>query len=129
MRGEGEERGGGGDERGEEMGEEMGEERRGEERRGEERRGEERRGEERRGEERRAPITTLLTTYDLSDQSSGRDTPASSSSRQGVGEVMEEGKDKQDKKKKQTKGKEKEKQTKRKGKEKQTKKKGFGLLR
>ncbi|KAK6309495.1 hypothetical protein J4Q44_G00193760 [Coregonus suidteri] len=66
---------------------------------------------------------------DLSDQSSGRDTPASSSSRQGVGEVMEEGKDKQDKKKKQTKGKEKEKQTKRKGKEKQTKKKGFGLLR
>ncbi|XP_055733927.1 partitioning defective 3 homolog B-like isoform X2 [Salvelinus fontinalis] len=70
---------------------------------------------------------------DLSDQSSGRDTPASGSSRQGVGEATEERKDK----KKKTKGKKKEKQSK--GKKisedvdepdkKTKKKKGFGLLR
>ncbi|XP_071210442.1 partitioning defective 3 homolog B-like isoform X2 [Salvelinus alpinus] len=70
---------------------------------------------------------------DLSDQSSGRDTPASGSSRQGVGEAAEERKDK----KKKTKGKKKEKQSK--GKKisedvdepdkKTKKKKGFGLLR
>uniref|UniRef100_A0A8C2ZPG3 PDZ domain-containing protein n=2 Tax=Cyclopterus lumpus TaxID=8103 RepID=A0A8C2ZPG3_CYCLU len=63
---------------------------------------------------------------DLSDRSSGCETPASSSSRQGLDE--EEGK----KKKKKTKGKKKEKKSK--GKtvddaEKKTKKKGFGLLR
>ncbi|XP_036831233.1 partitioning defective 3 homolog B isoform X3 [Oncorhynchus mykiss] len=70
---------------------------------------------------------------DLSDQSSGRDTPASGSSRQGVGEE-----ERQDKKKK-AKGKKKEKQSKSKGKKitedvdesdkKAKKKKGFGLLR
>ncbi|KAM4609166.1 LOW QUALITY PROTEIN: partitioning defective 3 homolog B-like [Polymixia lowei] len=76
---------------------------------------------------------------DGSDQSSGRDTPASGSSRQGAGDHVEE-KDKKDKKRK-TKGKKKEK-NKGKGKEKErkkgeeteetekkSKKKGFGLLR
>ncbi|XP_052348673.1 partitioning defective 3 homolog B-like isoform X2 [Oncorhynchus keta] len=70
---------------------------------------------------------------DLSDQSSGRDTPASGSSRQGVGEE-----ERQDKKKK-AKGTKKEKQSNSKGKKitedvdesdkKAKKKKGFGLLR
>ncbi|XP_042175975.1 partitioning defective 3 homolog B isoform X2 [Oncorhynchus tshawytscha] len=69
---------------------------------------------------------------DLSDQSSGRDTPASGSSRQGVGEE-----ERQDKKK--AKGTKKEKQSNSKGKKitedvdesdkKAKKKKGFGLLR
>ncbi|KAM4602177.1 par-3 family cell polarity regulator beta a [Polymixia lowei] len=66
---------------------------------------------------------------DLSEQSSGRDTPASSSSRQGL--------DTEDGKKKKKKGKKKEKKSKGKKKseesteelEKKTKKKGFGLLR
>ncbi|XP_056157071.1 par-3 family cell polarity regulator beta a [Lampris incognitus] len=66
---------------------------------------------------------------DLSEQSSGRDTPASGSSRQGL--------DMEDGKKKKTKGKKKEKKTKGKKKgdesteelEKKTKKRGFGLLR
>ncbi|XP_045563827.1 partitioning defective 3 homolog B isoform X3 [Salmo salar] len=70
---------------------------------------------------------------DLSEQSSGRDTPASGSSRQGVGEATEERKDKKQK----VKGMKKDKQSKSKGKKmsedepdkKTKKKKGFGLLR
>lgn len=67
----------------------------------------------------------------MSEQSSGHETPVSSSSRQGLD--VEDGK----KKKKKNKGKKKEKKTKGKKKaddsvedpEKKTKKKGFGLLR
>lgn len=67
---------------------------------------------------------------DMSEQSSGHETPASSSSRQGLDVDSE-------KKKKKTKGKKKEKKNKAKKKteesvedlEKKTKKKGFGLLR
>ncbi|XP_056145148.1 partitioning defective 3 homolog B isoform X2 [Lampris incognitus] len=76
---------------------------------------------------------------DGSDQSSGRDTPASGSSRQGVGDQPDE-KDKKDKKKKakvkkkeKSKGKGKEKDRKKAEEieetEKKSKKKGFGLLR
>uniref|UniRef100_A0A671KS63 Par-3 family cell polarity regulator beta b n=1 Tax=Sinocyclocheilus anshuiensis TaxID=1608454 RepID=A0A671KS63_9TELE len=79
-----------------------------------------------------------IGTDEGSDQSSGRDTPASGSSRQGAGDNEENKKDK----KKKTKGKKKDK-LKSKGKEKEkkkseevgdeldkkTKKKGFGLLR
>ncbi|XP_029936619.1 partitioning defective 3 homolog B-like isoform X2 [Myripristis murdjan] len=76
---------------------------------------------------------------DGSDQSSGQDTPASGSSRQGVGDQIEE-KDKKDKKKKakakkkeRNKGKGKEKERKKAEEqeetEKKSKKKGFGLLR
>lgn len=79
-----------------------------------------------------------IKTDEGSDQSSGRDTPASGSSRQGAGDNEENKKDK----KKKAKGKKKDK-LKSKGKEKEkkkseevgdeldkkTKKKGFGLLR
>lgn len=79
-----------------------------------------------------------IETDERSDQSSGRDTPASESSRQDTGDNEENKKDK----KKKTKGKKKDK-LKSKGKEKEkkkseevgdeldkkTKKKGFGLLR
>ncbi|KAI1885010.1 hypothetical protein AGOR_G00215780, partial [Albula goreensis] len=74
---------------------------------------------------------------DLSDQSSGRDTPASGSSRQGLGDAEEGGKKdkkkkaKSKKKEKKSKGKEKEKKKAEDGEEqeKKTKRKGFGLLR
>uniref|UniRef100_A0A3P8ZXP6 PDZ domain-containing protein n=1 Tax=Esox lucius TaxID=8010 RepID=A0A3P8ZXP6_ESOLU len=79
---------------------------------------------------------------DLSDQSSGRDTPASGSSRQGVGDAMEESKPKKDKKKKAKEKKKDKQKEKGKGKEKKdkrtedveepdkkSKKIGFGLLR
>ncbi|KAG7463990.1 hypothetical protein MATL_G00182470 [Megalops atlanticus] len=77
-----------------------------------------------------------LDDDDLSDQSSGRDTPASGSSRQGLGDVEDGKKDKKKKaknkkKEKKSKGKDKDKK---KGEEteeqdKKTKRKGFGLLR
>jgi len=84
----------------------------------------------------------LLLSFPLDDgseQSSGRDTPASSSSRQGVGDQVEE-KGKKDKKKKaktkkkeKNKGKGKEKEKKKAEEpeetEKKSKKLGFGLLR
>ncbi|KAJ8383928.1 hypothetical protein AAFF_G00212970 [Aldrovandia affinis] len=73
---------------------------------------------------------------DLSDPSSGRDTPASGSSRQGLGDAEESKKDKKKKakgkkKEKKSKGKEKDKKKVEEGEEqdKKTKRKGFGLLR
>ncbi len=79
-----------------------------------------------------------IGTDEGSDQSSGRDTPASGSSRQGAGDNEENKKDKKKKakgKKKdklKSKGKEKEKKKSEEGGDeldKKTKKKGFGLLR
>ena len=76
------------------------------------------------------PVSLLPADDDMSDHSSGHETPASTSSRQELDE--DDGK----KKKKKTKGKKKDKKTKGKKKaddsedlEKKTKKKGFGLLR
>ncbi|KAJ8255195.1 hypothetical protein GJAV_G00202090 [Gymnothorax javanicus] len=73
---------------------------------------------------------------DLSDPSSGRDTPASGSSRQGLGDAEDGKKDKKKKakskkKERKAKGKEKEKKKAEDGEEpdKKTKRKGFGLLR
>lgn len=87
------------------------------------------------------PFFLLFPLDDGSEPSSGRDTPASSSSRQGVGDRIEE-KGKKDKKKKpkpkkkeknKAKGKEKEKEKKKAEEpeetEKKSKKIGFGLLR
>ncbi|XP_061086380.1 partitioning defective 3 homolog B-like [Conger conger] len=77
-----------------------------------------------------------LDEDDLSDPSSGRDTPASGSSRQGLADTEEGKKDKKKKakgkkKEKKSKGKEKEKKKGEDGEEqdKKTKKKGFALLR
>ncbi|KAJ8352767.1 hypothetical protein SKAU_G00242430 [Synaphobranchus kaupii] len=77
-----------------------------------------------------------LDDDDLSDPSSGRDTPASGSSRQGLGDTEENKKDKKKKakgkkKEKKSKGKEKDKKKAEDGEEqdKKSKRKGFGLLR
>lgn len=81
-------------------------------------------------------MCACIGTDEGSDQSSGRDTPASGSSRQGAGDNEENKKDKKAKGKKKdklkSKGKEKEKKKSEEvGDEldKKTKKKGFGLLR